>query len=151
MGRIEILIWDPRFLGDIWSARNSETFELFVCTSVVITIASERKELQTSNFANWLLLAIGRLVLKMGYIGLQDTTGTKAVYRDIGHMESPIRTKFNISACILTLNNTTKNDSHRSTGSGTSHISQIAMLGSWAHGTSDSRQIWYLGLYTNPK
>ena len=40
---------------------------------------------------------------------------------------------------------------YRSTGSGTSHISQIGKLGSWAHGTSDSYQIWYLGLYTNSK
>ena len=30
VGRIEILIWNPRFLGDIWSARNSKTFELFL-------------------------------------------------------------------------------------------------------------------------
>ena len=32
VGRIEILIWGPRFLGDIWSAWNSKTFEL--CLSV---------------------------------------------------------------------------------------------------------------------
>ena len=71
VGRIEILIWDPMFLGDIWSA---QTFEL--CLSirpfVVITIASERKKLRTSNFAHKLLLPIRWLLLKMGYIGLQD-------------------------------------------------------------------------------
>ena len=36
-------------------------------------------------------------------------------------MERPIHTKFDIWACILTLNNTTQNYRHRSTGSGTSH------------------------------
>ena len=46
---------------------------------------------------------------------------------------------------------TTTNCPHRSTGSGTSHISQIGVLGSGAHGTSDARQILYLGLYTNYK
>ena len=40
--------------------------------SVVNTIASERKELRTPHFANRPLLAIGRSVLKMDYIGLQD-------------------------------------------------------------------------------
>ena len=43
-------------------------------------------------------------------------------------MERPIYTKFDISACILTLNNTTKNYRHRCIGSETSHISQI---GNW--------------------
>ena len=43
-------------------------------------------------------------------------------------MERPIHTKINILACMLTLNNTTKNYRHVSTGSGTSHISQI---GNW--------------------
>ena len=57
-----------------------------VCPSVVITIASERKELWTSNFANR-LLAIGRLVLKIGP-------------QDLGHMECPIRTKFDIDIDI---------------------------------------------------
>ena len=66
------------FLGDIWSTQNSKTFEL--CLSVrpcvrppvVNTIASERKELETWKFAHTLLLPIRWLVLKMGYIGLQD-------------------------------------------------------------------------------
>ena len=100
--------------------------------SVVIKIASERKELQTVHFANRLLLAIGRSVLKLGCISPQDLVPpiTKPVYRDLGHMESPIRTKFNILACISTLNNTTKYYPHRSTGSGTSHLSQIGILGS---------------------
>ena len=56
------------------------------------------------------------------------------------HMEIPIHTKFDIQACILTLNNTTKNYRYRSTGSGTSHISQIGKLLSWVRGTSDSHQ-----------
>ena len=42
-------------------------------------------------------------------------------------MERPIHTKSDISACILTINNTTKNNRHWSTGSGTSHISQIGI------------------------
>ena len=77
-----------------------ETFELClsvrqsVLPSVVITIASERKELRTSNIANRLPLAIGRL--KMGYIG---------------------------------------------TRSGTSHLNQTGIPGSWAHGKFDSYQI----------
>ena len=51
--RIEIFIWDPRFLGDIWSVRNSKAFELCLSVrpSVVITIASERKELR-----KWVIL-----------------------------------------------------------------------------------------------
>ena len=70
------------FLGDIRSAQNSKTFELClsvhpsvrpsVCPSVVKMIASERKELETRKFAHRLLLPIRWLVLKMGYIGLQD-------------------------------------------------------------------------------
>ena len=38
---------------------------------------------------------------------------------------------------------------YRSTESGTSHINQTGIPGSWAHGRSDSRQIRYLGLYTD--
>ena len=66
-------------------------------------------------------------------------------------MERPIRKKCDNGAGILTLNNTTENYSHRFSGSGTSHISQIGILGSGAHGTSDAHQILYLGLYTNSK
>ena len=62
--------------------------------------------------------------------------------RYLEYMERPIHTKFDIKACILTLNNTTKN--YR-------HISKICKLGSWAHGTSDSYQMGYLGFYTNSK
>ena len=40
-------------------------------------------------------------------------------------MERPIHTKFDIQACILTLNNTTKGDRHRSTVSSTSHIKLV--------------------------
>ena len=54
--------------------------------SVVITTASEHKKLRTSNFANRLLLAIGRSVLKMGYIAQYD----------LGHMKSRIRNKVDI-------------------------------------------------------
>ena len=54
----------------------------------------------------------------------------KSVNWGLEHMERPIRTKFDILTCILTLNNTTKNYRHRSTGSGTSHKSQIGKLGS---------------------
>ena len=44
----------------------------------------------------------------------------------------------------------TKNYLDRSTASGTSSISQIGILGSWAHVRSNSHQIfWYLDLYTN--
>ena len=64
-------------------------------------------------------------------------------------MERPIHTKFDIQACIRTLNNTTKDYPHGSTGSGTSHIRQVGILGSWAHLTSNSHQIEYLGLYAN--
>ena len=28
-------------------------------------------------------------------------------------------------------------------------VDQIAMLGSWAHGTSDLNQVWYLGLFAS--
>ena len=56
-------------------------------------------------------------------------------------MERPIHTEFDFKACILTLNNTTKNYRHRLTWSGTSHISQISKLGPRAHGTSDSHHI----------
>ena len=31
------------------------------------------------------------------------------------------------------------------------HINEIVILGSWAHGTSVSNQIWYLELYANYK
>ena len=51
---------------------------------------------------------------------------------------------------MLSLNNTTKNYPHWSTGSSTSHISQIGIQ-TPAHGTPDSHQIEYLGLYANYK
>ena len=35
------------------------------------------------------------------------------------------------------------------TGSGTSHITQTAIPGSWVYGKSDLHQISYLGLHTN--
>ena len=44
-------------------------------------------------------------------------------------MEGPLHTKFDIEACILTINNTTKNNRHRCTGSDTSHMSQIGKWG----------------------
>ena len=64
-------------------------------------------------------------------------------------MERPIRTKFDIQACIPTLNNTTKNYPDPFTGSGTSHINQIDIQGSCALQTFDSHQNLYLGLYNN--
>ena len=67
------------------------------------------------------------------------------------HMERLIRTKFDIQACILTVNNATKNCPHRVTGCGTSHISKIATLESRAHATFDSLQILHLGLFANYK
>ena len=66
-------------------------------------------------------------------------------------MESPIRRKFDIYACIPTLNMITKNDPDQSTGSGKTHISQMGILGSRGHGASDSHQILYLELYANHK
>ena len=48
----------------------------YVCLSVRPSVRSNhdcvRKSYETSNFANRLLLAIGRSVLKMGYSGPQD-------------------------------------------------------------------------------
>ena len=52
----------------------------------------------------------------------------KSVNCGLEYMERPIHTKFDIKACMLTLNNTIKNYRHRSTGSGTAHISQIGKL-----------------------
>ena len=46
---------------------------------------------------------------------------------------------------------TTKNYPDLSTESGTFLISQIGILGSWAHGTFDSHQIWCWRFYTNSK
>ena len=45
-------------------------------------------------------------------------------------MELPIHTKFNMHACMLTLNVIDENYLDPSTGSGTSHIGRIDMLGS---------------------
>ena len=56
-------------------------------------------------------------------------------------MERSIHTKFDAKAPILTLNGISKNDPYQSTGSGTSHMSEIGILKSWAHGMSDSHQI----------
>ena len=47
------------------------------------------------------------------------------------HTERPIFTKFNIKACMLSLNVITENNLDRSKESGTSHIDQIEMLGIW--------------------
>ena len=96
--------------------------------SVVNTIVSEHKELQI-----WLLLPIHWLVLKMGYISPQYLVPpivVKSVYWGLEHMERTMHTKLDILACMPTLNNTSKNFSYRSTGSGISHSSQIGILGS---------------------
>ena len=91
-------------------------------------------------------------ICKLVYTTLSVTTEDyKSKYCGLGLIESPIHTKFDIYACLLTLNKPIKNYRHRSTGSGTSHISQIGKLLSWVHGKSDSHQIWYLGLYSNSK
>ena len=58
-----------------------------------------------------------------------------------GQTQRAIILKFWTNVCII----------HMSTGSGTFHISQIDILASWAHGTSDSLQISYLGLYSSSK
>ena len=66
-----------------------------VCLSVRSNHDCVRKN--TSNYENRLLLANGRSVLKKGYIGPQDlvpTIKTKPVFRDLGHMERPIHTKY---------------------------------------------------------
>ena len=56
---LEIMIWDPMFLGDIWSPqRHLSQVCLSVRPSVVNTIASEHKEIQTWKFAHRLLLPI---------------------------------------------------------------------------------------------
>ena len=57
------------------------------------------------------------------------------------HMGQPIHTKFNIQDCMLTINMITKNDLDWITGCGTSHISKIGILRSFAHETSGSHQI----------
>ena len=90
-------------------------------------------------------------MILIGPQGPVPTIKVKSIYWGLGHMERLIQIKFVIKACILTLNNTIKNYPHRSTGSGTFHISQIGILASWAHGTSDLHQIYYLSLYTNSK
>ena len=64
----------------------------------------------------------------------------KSLYWGLGHMERPIHNKFHSYVCIPTLNMITKNYLQRSTGFGSSHRNQIAILGSWAHGKSDSHQ-----------
>ena len=136
VGRIEILIWDPRFLGNIWSARNSKTFEVYLSVrpSVVITIASERKELPTLNFANrigkW-AITVHRIWYLWYHINQTGIPGSWAHRKSDSHQ------------LVATLNNTTKNYPYRSIGSGTSHSRQIGIPGSWAHGKSDSQQIWY--------
>ena len=66
-------------------------------------------------------------------------------------MEHPIHTKFNILDCMLNIKVITKNYLDWITGSGTSHTSQIGILGSWVLATFDSHQIWYLGLCSNYK
>ena len=91
------------------------------------------------------------IFLLIGPQGPVPPIWVKSIFWGLGHMELQIPTKFDFRAGILILINTIKNYTHLSTGSGTSHISQIGKLGSWAHGTSDSHQIWYLGLYTNSK
>ena len=91
-----------------------------ICPSVRSNQDTERKELRTSNFAKSLLLAIGRSVL-----------WAMSVHR-IWYLpyKPPIRNKFDNWTSIPTLNDTKKNYPDRSTGFGTSHISQIGILGS---------------------
>ena len=142
------------FLGDIWSAQNYKIFEQ--CVSVRPSVCGKHDcvRTQTWKFAHRLLLPIRWLVLKMRYIGTQGPVPpilVKSIYWGLEDMEHPIHTKFDLWACIQTLNNTTKNNRHWSTESDTSHISQIGILGSWAHRTSYSHKIWYLSLYTNSK
>ena len=87
-----------------------------------------------------LLITLLKIIL-IGAQGPVPPIEVKSVYWGHGHLERPIRTKFNIQSSIPTLNNTTKNYPYWSTESGTSHRSQIGILGYWAHGPSDSHQI----------
>ena len=67
------MIWDPMFLGDIWSAQNLKTFEL--CLSV-------------RQFAHRLLLPIRWLVLEMGYISAQDLVPPIKIHRYTGDLST---------------------------------------------------------------
>ena len=147
------------FLGDIWSAQNSKTFEL--CLSVrpsvrhmdtwtqghmgppIHTTCDIYSCIPTLNNTN------------KNYPHRYTGSGTSHISQigilgSWGHGTST-HTKFHIWAYTPTLNNNTKNYPHRYTGSGTSHISHTSILVSWAHGKSDSHQISYLCLYTNSK
>ena len=76
-------------------------------------------------------------VIKTWYTSLNIKFGAKRTLYLLHHSRQ---------ACILTLKTTKKNYRYWLTESDTSHISHIGKLGSWAQGTSDSHQIWYLGL-----
>ena len=85
VGCLKILIWDNRwFLGGIWLARNSKTFEL--CLSVHPS-------------------------------------------------EGPSANSYELQTLQIGFNKPYAN---------TSNINQTGIPGSWAHGKSDSHQIWYL-------
>ena len=71
------------FLGDIGSAQNSKTFELYlsvrpsVCPSVHVSFCGKHDCVRTQiatdlKIAHRLILPIRWLVLEMGYIGPQD-------------------------------------------------------------------------------
>ena len=80
----------------------------------------------------------------MDYIGPQGLVPpiyVKPVYWGLWHMERPTDTKFDIKACILTLNVITKYYFNRFSGYGTAHLSQIGIQASCAHETFDSDQI----------
>ena len=146
MLHLEILVWDPGLLGDIWLARNSKTFEL--CLSVRPSrlrpnAYSYRLDILHISwyypYAGW----YWKWVHMIWYLPYKSNPHTGVLgtwnFRFIPNL---------IFACILTCNMITKSYLDRFTGFGTSHINQISILGTWAHVTSNSNQIWYLDMYT---
>ena len=129
VGRIEILIWDPKFLGNIWSARNSNTFELCLSVrpSVHPSVRSNHDYVRTQSDTNFRLCI--QASINDGPVRFEN-----ALYRLTGSGTSHIN-QFtpHLIFRLVNSNDTTKNYPHRSTGYGTSHTSQIGKLGSWAH------------------
>ena len=87
----------------------------YVHPSVEITIASERKELQNFDKSLYYPYAGWYWKLPIGPQDLVPPIEVKSVYWGLRRMESSIHIKFITSACMLSLNVTTKNYLDRST------------------------------------
>ena len=110
-----------------------------VCPTMVNTIKSYKLEKGTEASVTHTLVGIGNglSIHRIWYRSYKSNRYTGVFYtRNVRFTPNLI-----FRLLVLTLNVITKTYLNRLIRSGTCHISQIGIMGSWAHGTFDSHQI----------